>query len=216
MLKRLKEKNPEIEILDVNSEEFFTYGRVICGLDVDEIVVLARKIQNNGGGSTYKPSVDVFEKLPVARKIKTQYFGENKIQVGYCWGNNRVFGATEWHTSSEINIAVTPLVIIVGHVWDIKNDSIDTSSFKAFYVPAGTVLECYATTLHYGPCEVQKEGFGWIVALPEGTNTELDGEYEDKLLWAKNKWLIAHKDNVELAEQGAVCGVTGINYEIKY
>ena len=117
---------------------------------------------------------------------------------------------------SEINIAVTPLVIIVGHLWDVRNNSIDTSTFKAFYVPAGTVLECYATTLHYGPCEVQKDGFGWVVALPKGTNTALDGEYEDKLLWAKNKWLISHVENTVLVGEGAISGVTGINYKIEY
>jgi hypothetical protein len=88
--------------------------------------------------------------------------------------------------------------------------------FKAFYVPAGTVLECFATTLHYGPCQVNDDGFGWVVALPKDTNTSLDGEYEDKLLWAKNKWMIAHIDNAELVSQGAIAGVSGTNFEIKY
>ena len=101
-------------------------------------------------------------------------------------------------------------------MWDVKDNTIDTSKFKAFYVPQGTVLECYATTLHYGPCQVEEQGFGWIVALPKGTNTELEGEYEDKLLWAKNKWLISHVENKALVEQGAVAGVTGINFKIKY
>lgn len=216
MINELKIKNKEFEIYDVCSEEFTSYGRIIKGLDVAEIIAEAKKIKNSGKGSNYEPSVEAFEKLAIAGEIKTKFFGEMKIQVGYCWGNNNFFDATEWHTSSEINIAVTDLVIIVGHVWDVKNNSIDSSSFKAFYVPADTVLECYATTLHYGPCEVAKQGFGWVVALPKGTNTELDGEYDDKLLWAKNKWLIAHVDNTELTSQGAIGGVTGINFEIKY
>ena len=55
----------------------------------------------------YQPSVESFEQLEIAGKIKTLLFGECRIQVGYCWGYNNVFGATEWHTSSEINIAVT-------------------------------------------------------------------------------------------------------------
>ena len=84
-----------------------------------------------------------------------------------------------------------------------------------FYFPAGTVLECYATTLHYSPFQVNKDGFGWVVALPEGTNTPLESEYSNKLLWAKNKWLIAHKENTSLIEKGAVAGVMGINTEIK-
>lgn len=216
MLNNLKLKNPELEIFDVKSDEFSSFGRIIEGLEIDKIIAKAKKIENNGKGSNYEPSVEAFEKLDIAGEIKTKFFGEMKIQVGYCWGNNNFFDATEWHTSSEINIAVTDLVIIVGHVWDVKNNAIDTSMFKAFYVPAGTVLECYSTTLHYGPCEVKKDGFGWVVALPKGTNTELDGEYADKLLWAKNKWLIAHADNTELVSEGAVAGVTGTNFKIKY
>lgn len=216
MLEQLKIKNPEISLFDVHSKEFESFGRIIDGIDIAEIIVEANKIKNDGKGSQYLPSVAAFEKLDIAEKIRIDFFGEMDTQVGYCWGNNNFFDATEWHTSSEINIAVTPLVIIVGHLWDVKNNTIDTSKFKAFYVPAGTVLECFSTTLHYGPCEVQKEGFGWVVALSKGTNTNLDGEYDDKLLWAKNKWLISHVDNTSLISEGAVAGVTGVNYKVNY
>ena len=216
MLEILKSKNPEIEVLDVHSEKFASYGRIIEGIDISEIVEKAKKIANPESGSTYLPSVEAFEKLPIAEEIKIKFFGEMDTQIGYCWGRNNFFNATEWHTSSEINIAVTDLVIIIGHLWDVKDNKIDSSSFEAFFVPAGTVLECYSTTLHYGPCEADKNGFGWVVCLPKGTNTPLEGEYEDKLLWAKNKWMIAHNDNAELIEKGAVAGVSGINFEIKY
>ena len=216
MLNELKKRNPGLKVIDVHSEEFSTYGRIITGMDTSEMIAHAQRIKNPDSGSMYLPSVDAFETLDIAEKIKTQFFGESKIQVGYCWGYNCVFGATEWHTSSEINIAVTPLVIIVGHIWDVKNNTVDTSKFKVFYVPAGTVLECYATTLHYCPCQVSEQGFGWVVALPEDTNTALDGEYDDKLLWAKNKWLISHIENTSLIENGAVAGVTGTNIKIEY
>ena len=216
MLNELKAKNPELNIYDVNSSEFAKYGRIVSGFDIAEIVDEAKKIANPESGSAYLPSVEAFEKLDIAGKMKSKLFGEMKIQVGYCWGRNSIFGATEWHTSSEINIAVTDLVIIVGNLWDVKDNAIDTSCFKAFYVPAGTVLECYSTTLHYSPCSVSDDGFGWVVVLPKGTNTPLDNEYEDKLLWAKNKFLIAHKENAELVGKGAVAGVSGINYIVNY
>ncbi len=216
MINKLKQMNPELEIYDVNSEEFSSYGRIIKGLDIDEIVSIAKTIEKPVSGSSYTPGVDAFQKLSIAEKIRIDFFGEMDTQIGYCWGNNNLFNATEWHTSSEINIAVTDLVIIVGHLWDVKNNKIDTSLFKAFYVPVGTVLECYATTLHYGPCEVKKDGFGWVVALPKGTNTPLEGSYDDKLLWAKNKWMISHVENKDLIKEGAVAGVTGKNFEIKY
>ena len=216
MLNNLKFKNPDIEIFDVNSEEFSTYGRVIKGLDVTEIISKAKKIENVGNASNYEPGVEIFEKLAVSGEIKTKFFGEMKIQVGYCWGHNTLFNATEWHTSSEINIAVTPLVLILGHVWDIEDGKIDSSKFKAFYLPAGTVVEVYATSLHFCPCEVSADGFGCVVGLPTGTNTDLTVKKNDPMLFRKNKWIIAHVDNEALKNKGVVAGITGTNYEIKY
>lgn len=143
-------------------------------------------------------------------------FGTLPTQIGYCCGHNSFLNATEWHTSSEINIAVTPLILILGHRWDIVNGIIDSSKFKAFYLPKGTVTEVYATTLHYTPCQVTDDGFGCIVALPEGTNTPLDTESKDKLLTAKNKWLLAHTENKAKIKQGAVAGITGENIFIHY
>ncbi len=138
------------------------------------------------------------------------------VLVGYCFGHNNFLNATEWHTSSEINIAVTPLVLILGHVWDIVDGKIDSSEFKAFYLPKGTVAEIYATSLHFCPCEVGKNGFGCVVALPKGTNTDLTVKPEDKKIFRKNKWIIAHEENKALIQRGVLTGITGKNYIIKY
>ena len=65
--------------------------------------------------------------------------------------------------------------------------------------------------------EVSKEGFRVIIVLPKDTNTEkpkiTEKNLEDKLLWARNKWLIAHADSNE-AKQGAFVGLTGINIDL--
>ena len=50
--------------------------------------------------------------------------------------------------------------------------------------------------------------------LLEGTNVPLDGEPDDKLLFRKNKWLIAHEDNAELIAKGVVPGIYGPNYSL--
>lgn len=68
------------------------------------------------------------------------------------------------------------------------------------------------------PCDSAKgAGFRVAVVLPRGTNTEKpDGTgalHEDKLLWARNKWLIAHPDTNE-AKQGAFVGLEGENPDI--
>lgn len=216
MLENLKKLNPDVAFYDVSDKEFASFGRIIKSLDATEIIETAKKIPNTESGSSYLPSVDDFEKLDIAETIKNEHYGSLPTQIGYCWGHNTIMNATEWHTSSEINIAITPLVLILGHVWDIEDGKIDSSKFKAFYLPAGTVVEVYATSLHFCPCEVSKDGFGCVVGLPAGTNTDLEIEPKNIMLFRKNKWIIAHVENETLINRGVVAGITGTNYEIKY
>ena len=216
MLDTLKLKNPDIKLYSVNSEEFKTFGRVITGLDTSEIIKAAEKISRPALGSAYTTSEESFEKLPTAKEIENKFFGTLPSQIGYCHGHNSLLNAAEWHMSSEINIAVTPLVLILGHIWDIENGKTDSSKFTVFYLPAGTVAEVYSTTLHFCPCEVEKGGFGCIVGLPLGTNTPLETEGPDPLLFRKNKWLIAHNDNKALISRGVLPGISGENFKINY
>ena len=216
MLNILKEKNPYIKLYSVNDSEFKTFGRVITDLDTSEIIAAAEKIERPEAGSAYSPREESFERLQIADQIKKEFFGTLPTQIGYCHGHNSLLNAAEWHFSSKINIAVTPLVLILGHVWDIENGKIDSSSFKAFYLPKGTAAEVYATTLHFCPCETEKSGFGCVVGLPLGTNTPLEEEADNPLLFRRNKWIIAHVENSSLISKGVVSGITGKNFEIKY
>lgn len=216
MLNILKEKNPDIKLYSVNEIEFKTFGRVIKDLDTAEIISAAEAIINPETGSAYSPREASFEKLKISAQIKSEYFGTLPTQIGYCYGHSNFLDAAEWHTSSEINIAVTPLVLILGHIWDIENGKIDSSRFKAFYLPKGTAVEVYSTTLHFCPCEVEKGGFGCVVGLPLDTNTPLDATPDNPLLFRKNKWIIAHEQNMSLINRGVISGITGENFEIKY
>lgn len=105
---------------------------------------------------------------------------------------------------------------MLGHRWEIKNQHIDASKFRAFYVPKGATVEVYATTLHFCPCQVSDQGFRCVVALPENTNVALETKQKDQRLTAKNKWLLAHVENEGKIKQGALPGITGKNYEIQY
>lgn len=214
-LERLKELNPDIPFFTVDSPEFSEYGRRV-ELDVTEIVAQGENIENPDTGAKYEASVSAFEALQIAKDINNICFGQIPTQVGYCYGHSNLLNAWEWHTSSEINIAVTDLVLILGKVADMVDYKVDSSAAKAFFLKKGDCVEVYATSLHFCPCEIAKEGFGCVVALPKGTNTPLDTESADKKLTAKNKWLIAHFDNKNLIEKGRVAGITGKNLEIKY
>ena len=164
----------------------------------------------------YVPSMEELEVLPEAGEFARRIYGGLPIQIGYCNGSNHRLNALEYHRNSEINIAVTNMVLLLGWLPDVTDAfTYDTSRVEAFFVPAGTVVEMYGTTLHYAPCNDGEEGFKCIVILPKGTNTEIDFALpksgEDALMTAKNKWLIAHE---EAGIRGVFNGLLGVNIEV--
>lgn len=202
-----------MKIYNVTDKEFLPYGRVL-NLDTDEIISAAEKFPMPQEGSIYVPSEKTFEELDIANVIQNECFGEIPAQVGYCYGHSNKLNALEWHKCSEINIAVTDLVLFLGMVQDIEDGKYNSEKIKAFKLKKGEAIEVYATTLHFCPIETDENGFGCVVGLLEGTNVPLDGEPDDKLLFRKNKWLIAHEDNAELIAKGVVPGIYGPNYSL--
>lgn len=205
-----------MKIQSVTDQAFRRYGKVLEGYDFSGLLK-EMKHTPVPEDVIYVPSVEELEELDAAKKLQNKGFGGLPIQIGYCNGHNKKLNAVEYHRNSEINVAVTDLILLIGHQQDIEADfTYDTSKIEAFLVPAGTGIEVYATTLHYAPCHVKESGFQCVVVLPKGTNTELtfqtDAEGEDSLMTAKNKWLIAHEDaNIS----GAFNGLKGENITIE-
>ena len=215
-LKELKDKNTELKLYEIDDVAFTEYGRRITGVDVTEIVKAGKSVKFPQEGSLYEPSLPAFENLAISDWIQKNCYGELPTQVGYCYGHANFLNGWEWHTCNEINIAVTDMVLILGKRSDFKDGTIDSSTAKAFLLHEGDMVEIYATSLHFCPCEVDEEGFGCVVALPKGTNVPLEGQVEDPILFRKNKWIVAHEENEGLISRGVVSGITGPNYEIKY
>jgi hypothetical protein len=206
-------------IKKVTDSDFRKYGQVLKNYDYSEIIEKMKSNTPLPSDVIYEPSIKELEDLKIAEELRKREFGELPIQIGYCNGNNYILNAVEYHRSSEINIAVTDLILLIGCQQDIEDDySYDTSKIEAFLVPAGTAIEVYATTLHYAPCNVNEDGFKCVVVLPRDTNLPLENSIEktgeDALLFARNKWLIGHKDT-DLGEQGAFIGLLGENISIK-
>jgi len=205
-------------IKKVTDIDFEKYGQVLKNYDCSEIIEKMKSITPLPSDVIYEPSIKELEDLKIAEDLRIREFGELPIQIGYCNGNNYMLNAVEYHRSSEINIAVTDLILLIGCQQDIEDDySYDTANIEAFMVPAGTIIEVYATTLHYAPCNVQEDGFKCVVVLPRDTNLPLEKTIEkvneDALLFARNKWLIGHKDT-DLGEQGAFIGLVGENIHL--
>jgi len=209
-------KNPNLQILPLTDPVFQSYGRVIRDFDASSLIAAAKEIPMPESGSSYRAGMEEFESLPEAALLRDRFYGTLPTQVGFCWGKSSYLNGTEWHSSNEINIAATPLVLLLAHVWEMKNNVIDSSRFRAFYVPEGTTLEVYSSTLHFCPCQTEKEGFRCLVALPADTNTDLAAPAGDALLFRRNKWIVAHCENEGLCARGVVPGITGENLKISW
>lgn len=211
-----------MKIYEVTDPLFKKYGKVVDEIDFSGLVAALSKTEVPEG-VVYEPSVASLEAEPVIEELGRVFYGEMPIQIGYCNGHNKLLNALEYHRDSEINVAATDAVLMLGLESEIEDDyTYDTSKVVAFRVPKGVAVEIYATTLHYAPCHVDECGFQVAVVLPKGTNYALEGKHarisdggkitEDMLLAAKNKWLIGHAEGGLDAD--AFLGLKGENLSL--
>ena len=213
-LTALNQANPHITIYSVHDDAFRPYGRV---MDIDTTAfceAAEAAVELPAEGSKYLASVSALEALPETAAFKDEYCGQLDEQLGLCLGHSNQLNALEWHTCNEFNIAVRELVLLIAKRSDMdENHRLDASKIKAFYLAPGEAVEIYADTLHFCPCEVTEKGFSCIVGLQRGTNLPLE-DRKQGLLWAKNKWLLAHEDNTSLVQRGGYPGIYGENWVI--
>lgn len=207
-----------MKMYSVNDREFVSYGKVLQGFQTEDLIEAMNKIPLPKEGTAYECSIPELETAADMSDFRNRGFGGLPIQIGMCWGRNTKLNCLEYHRSSEINIGANDFVLLLGKQEDIYEGTLDTASVRGFLVPAGTVVEVYATTLHYAPCHTSEaSGFRVAVVLPEGTNEEKPSirieQQEDQMLRANNKWLLAHPDSIE-AVDGAYIGLNGENIDI--
>lgn len=208
-----------MKIDSVFDPEFKPYGRVVAGLEdtVREILITLADTPLPEGVD-YVPTDPALQELPAAVEVSEHLYGGMPVQLGWCNGHNTRLNCLEYHRDSEFNLGTEEFILLLARQEEIEDGMLDTARVRAFRVPAGTLVEVYATTLHYAPCHCDSaRGFRVLVALPWLTNTErpvMDNKTaEDALLTARNKWLLAHPDSDE-ARGGAQAGLTGENIDI--
>lgn len=203
----------------VTEAAFRPYGRVLPVESNEFVRTIQAQPETAAGQVVYEPSVYAFEALPLFTSLRDEVFGGLPIEFGHCSGFNDTLNALEYHRSSEIDIAATDLVLMVGRQQDIDytSNTYATAKVEYFFVPAGTAVELYATTLHYAPCGIEGREFRCGVVLPKGTNEELavrpEKHGENRLLFAVNKWLLAHEAS-GLGKDGACIGLQGENRKL--
>jgi hypothetical protein len=207
-----------MKIYSIYDEEFRFYGKVAEGYDTAELLAAMKNIPMPADGTDYRPAIAELEACGVFREFRERAYGGMPVQLGMCWGHNTKLNCLEYHRDSELNCGTEDFELLLAKIDDVENGMLDTGKVRAFRVPAGELVEVYATSLHYAPCSsAPGKGFRVMVALPRGTNGPkpdiTPANEEDRTLWACNKWLLAHPESAEAA-QGAPQLLCGENIDI--
>lgn len=208
-----------MKIYSVLDPEFKRYGQIVEGLEETKAEILEALARTPLPDATgYVPTDPELQELPAAVAVSEHCYGGMPTQLGWCNGHNTKLNCLEYHRDSEFNLGTEDFILLLAKQDEIEDGMLETAKVKAFRVPAGVLVEVYATTLHYAPCHCdEKKGFRVLVALPWGTNTDRptmkNKTREDTLLTARNKWLLAHPESDE-AKGGAKIGLLGENIDI--
>ena len=198
---------------------FRPYGQVVTGMEETAAQILSvLKDAPQPEGVDYVAEYAPLQELPAMVEVSEHLYGGMPVQLGWCNGHNTKLNCLEYHRDSEYNLGTEDFILLLAKRDEIEDGVLDTAKVKAFKVPAGTLVEIFATTLHYAPCHCDAaKGFRVLVALPQGTNTEravMTAKIpEDEYMTARNKWLLAHPESNE-AKGGAKIGLSGENIDI--
>ena len=110
-----------MKIKNVTDKEFAQYGRILD--DYYEFGGIMEMMEQYPvpDDVVYVPSVEQLETGRTAINLRMRMFGELPIQIGYCIGKNTKLNALEYHRSSEVDIAVTDMILLLGRQQDIQN-----------------------------------------------------------------------------------------------
>lgn len=202
-----------MKVFKVTDKEFKPYGQILEDYDFNEIFETAKKLPIPDNEIIYETSLSSLERCKVKEQLQNRGFGGLKIQIGYVGGVNRTLNCLEYHKSSEFNIALDDIILVLGLEGQIENGYFSTDNCKAFFVPKGTGVELYGTTLHYAPMNVN-DNYRVLCVLPKGTNGKKPkfdiSNIEDKMCFGNNKWIMCHPDSPD-AKIGVYQGLKGDN-----
>lgn len=220
MLNQLRAANPHIEILETSHPSFWEYAMPVEAAPLESMFAALREdTAIPGAGNVYVAADEGLEGTAAFPLLRDNFYGGMPIQAGYCNGHNEMLNALEYHRGCEVTLAVSPFVLLLASYGQFDGGFLDSRFVKAYYVSEGEAFALYENTLHFSPCQVTPAGFKAGIVLPRGTNTPLDGMPpqafgQDRMLFMRNKWLVAHPDSIQVKERGAFAGIRGENIRI--
>ena len=110
-----------MKILSINDPAFKKYGRIVDNVDLTELYEGLKKTPCPEG-TVYVAGDPELEALKVAEAVSRVIYGEMPVQIGYCNGHNSKLNALEYHRDSEINVAATDAILMLGLQKDVEAD----------------------------------------------------------------------------------------------
>ena len=117
-------------IYSITEDAFRPYGRIVDGYDVQGILGALKK-------------TPVPDNVIYTPREEALHQADHAIEVGIGLFGGMPF---EFHRDSEFNLGTEDFILLLAKQSDIVNGRLDTSTVKAFRVPAGVLVEVYATT----------------------------------------------------------------------
>lgn len=186
---------------------FKEYAKVI-NIDVEDLLEAMKNDDIESNYTNYIPSDTTLENHQKVQEISKIVYSEEEFIAGKCFGRSHDILGLEYHNSSEVLLALTDFIYVVGHRWDMEGNYYDSKNLEAFLIPKGTVIEVYSTTLHYNLLNANDTPYYAICILPKGTGDPL--KYgRNGILKKRNKWFIAHASNIAKIQDGDFAGLTG-------
>ena len=140
-----------MEIKKVTDAAFRKYGKVVENVDFTALVEELEKTPCTAE-VVYEPSVPQLEALPVYKEVQDVSYGEMPIQIGFCNGNNYKLNALEYHRTSEIDVAASDLILLLGWQADIGE------GYKGGGIPASQGSRGGAVCNNSALCALQQRG----------------------------------------------------------
>ena len=120
---------------------FKKYGRVIADIDTSEIVKLMDSY-DMPEDVVYVAGDEKLENTQIHKVMEESIYGGCPVQTGYCNGHNQKLNALEYHRSSEVNIAATDMILLLGKREDVKDDFMRHLRLKDFLCLRELLLRC--------------------------------------------------------------------------
>jgi hypothetical protein len=122
-----------MKVKTVFSKSFASYGTVLDGYDVSDLVkALEQNTPCPKDATVYQPSEKTLEALPLMQQLTNNAYGGMNIQIGYCNGFNTKLNCLEYHRGSELNIPATDIILLLAKKVMLKTICLTQKKLKPF------------------------------------------------------------------------------------